>query len=57
MGDHAKPARAATFCRAGVGGLIGQSAPMHLLHDLIALRIQSEYENSSRGAMVDRKIA
>jgi two-component system response regulator HydG len=35
MGDHASLSRAALSCQPDVGGLIGQSAPMHLLNDLI----------------------
>ena len=41
MGDHANLWRAALSCQAGVGGLIGQSAPMHLLYDLIGKVSQS----------------
>src|SRR5438445_7874791 len=36
MGDQANLSRAALSCQADVGGLIGQSAPMHLLNELIA---------------------
>ena len=35
MGNQANLSRAALPCQADVGGLIGQSAPMHLLNDLI----------------------
>jgi len=56
MGDHGRPARAATFRRAGVGELVGQSAPMHLLHDLIAKVSQSNSaftgaDHSKRGLL------
>src|SRR5437879_223704 len=36
MVDQANLSRAALSCQADVGGLIGQSAPMHLLNELIA---------------------
>ena len=36
MGDHASLSRVALSCEADLGGLIGQSAPMHLLNELIA---------------------
>jgi len=36
MGNQANLSRAALPCQADVGGLIGQSAPMHLLNELIA---------------------
>ena len=35
MEDHANLSRAALPCQDDIGGLIGQSAPMHLLNDLI----------------------
>jgi two-component system response regulator HydG len=41
MGDQANLSRAALSSQAGVGGLIGQSAPMHLLYDLIGKVSQS----------------
>ncbi len=41
MGDHANLSRAALSSQAGVGGLIGQSAPMRLLYDLIEKVSQS----------------
>jgi len=38
---HANLSRAALTSQAGVGGLIGQSAPMRLLYDLIGKVSQS----------------
>jgi two-component system response regulator HydG len=38
---HANLSRAALSSQAGVGGLIGQSAPMHLLYDPIGKVSQS----------------
>ena len=38
---HANLSRAALSCQAGVGGLIGQSAPMHHLYELIRKVSQS----------------
>ncbi|OLE85128.1 MAG: hypothetical protein AUG07_05130 [Acidobacteria bacterium 13_1_20CM_2_60_10] len=35
MQDHANLSRAASFCQPGFGGLIGESAPMHRLYELI----------------------
>src|SRR6202166_4059079 len=41
MEDHANLSRAALSSQAGFGGLIGESAPMHLLYELIAKVSQS----------------
>jgi two-component system response regulator HydG len=41
MGDHANLSRATLSCQDSVGGLIGQSAPMQLLYDLIGKVSQS----------------
>jgi len=41
MEDHANLSRAALSSQAGFGGLIGQSAPMHRLYELIRKVSQS----------------